>query len=107
LARRLIMWNTSNLDMAFSPSRSPLPTLRNNGPILSRAMPAAMIQGCRVVFQLGMAWHFVAFAAFLVQPQLEPLAMLKEVAALHRHHRANPREAINHHSDQRPVAQPY
>jgi len=33
--------------------------------------------------------------------------MLKEVAALHRHRRANAREAIDHHSDQRPVAQPY
>jgi hypothetical protein len=36
------MWNTSNLDMAFSLSRSPLPMLRNNGVLLSRLIPAAL-----------------------------------------------------------------
>jgi len=44
--------------------------------------------GCQVVFQLGMARHFLALAAFLVQPQPEPLAVLEEVATLHRHRHA-------------------
>ena len=38
-ARRLIMWSTSNRDIALSPSRSPLPMVRKGGPFLSREMP--------------------------------------------------------------------
>jgi hypothetical protein len=52
-----------------------------------------------------MAWHFVTLAAFLMQPQPEPLAVLKEIASFHRHCRAGPREAVDHGADQRPVPQ--
>jgi hypothetical protein len=53
-----------------------------------------------------MTGNLVTFAAFLMQPQPQLFAMLKQVAALHRDRRADPREAIDHHSDQRPVAEP-
>ena len=49
----------------------------------------------------------MALAAFLVQPQPEPLAVLEEVATVHRHRRADPREAVDHQPDQRPVPQAY
>jgi hypothetical protein len=52
-----------------------------------------------------MAGHLVMLAALLVQPQPGLLPMLEEIAALHRYHRTNPREAIDHQSDQRSVAQ--
>jgi hypothetical protein len=62
------MWNTSNLDMAFSPSRSLLPTLRNNGPFFSRAIPAAAIQACSYSSNCGWQGTSLALAALLVQP---------------------------------------
>src|SRR5229473_6140214 len=46
--------------------------------------------GCQVSLQLGMAGHFVTLAAFLVQPQPQPLAVLKEVATFHRYCRTDP-----------------
>jgi len=54
----------------------------------------------------GWAGHLVALAALLVQPKPQSLAMLEVVADLHRYGRSDPREAIDHGADQRPVAQP-
>jgi hypothetical protein len=47
-----------------------------------------------------MAAHFVALATLFMQSQPELLAMLKEVAALHRYRRTHSREAVNHQANQ-------
>jgi hypothetical protein len=53
-----------------------------------------------------MAGHLVPLAALLMKPEPSPLAVLKIVLYPHRHRRAHPREAVDHHADQRPVAEP-
>jgi hypothetical protein len=52
-----------------------------------------------------MAGHLVPLTTFLVQAQPPALAVLEEVADLHRYRRADTGEAEDHHPDQRPVAE--
>jgi hypothetical protein len=53
-----------------------------------------------------MAGHLVPLTAFLVQTQPPALAVLEEIADLHRYRRAHAGKAIDHNPDQRPVAKP-
>jgi hypothetical protein len=43
--------------------------LLNNGPFLSRPIPAAAIQAFRYSLEIGMAGHLVPLAAFLMEPE--------------------------------------
>ena len=45
------------------------------------------------------------FAAFLMEPQPQPLSMLEKVPNPHRHRRAHPGETVDHDADQGAVAQ--
>ena len=52
-----------------------------------------------------MAGHLVPLAAFLAQALPQPAILHKHVLGPHRQRRADPREAVDHQPDQRPVAQ--
>ena len=49
--------------------------------------------------------YVVALAALLVQPQPPSRPLPEVVLATHPHGRAHPREAVDHHAQQRPVAE--
>src|ERR1700694_1269043 len=56
-------------------------------------------------FQTGVARHLVTLTAFLMQPQPPTLAVLEVISDSHTHRRSDPREAVDHGSDQRPISQ--
>ena len=53
-----------------------------------------------------MGRHVVALPALLVKPQPPSSPLPEVVLATHPHRRAHPREAVDHHAQQRPVPQP-
>lgn len=58
-----------------------------------------------IEFEIMVAGHPMLLAAFLMQPEPEPVPLIEEIVDIHGKRRADPREAIDHHADQRPVAQ--
>jgi hypothetical protein len=59
-----------------------------------------------ILLEYLMAGRLVTLTAFLVQAQPPALAVLEEIADLHRYRRAHAGKAIDHNPDQRPVAKP-
>ena len=57
--------------------------------------------GVQILFEGTMPGHLMALAAFFMQAEPRPLAMLEVVADLHRDRSADPGEAVDHRSDPR------
>jgi hypothetical protein len=57
------------------------------------------------LLELVMGRHLVALAAFLIEPQPPALPVGEVVLDLHRDDRADAGKAVDHHADQRAVAQ--
>jgi hypothetical protein len=73
-------------------------------PFLAAANSRRCDPGVQVSLETGMAGHLVALAALFVQAEPPAFAMLKVVADLHRYRGADTGEAVDHGSDQRPIA---
>jgi hypothetical protein len=106
LARRLIIWKTSNRVIGLSVSLSPLMHAPEEPPLVvpgDAGSPDIVVQ---VALKAWMAGHIVPLATFLMQSEPQPLTMLEIVSDPHRHRCSDPGETVNHDPDDCPVAQP-
>ena len=99
------MRNTSCRLIRPSPKPRSLVMLRHSGVPFWSAMPAAAMIGVEIFLGLVVDRHLVVLAAFFMQPHPPALALLVIILDVHPHDGRDAREAVDHHGDQRAVAQ--
>jgi hypothetical protein len=83
----------------------PRPSVRNNGPLASLAMPVPSNISGKIRLEIMVAGHRTRLAAFLAQSHPKAPVLCEYVLDLHAKRRADAREAEDHQSDQRAIAQ--